>query len=76
MTNREWMLSLSNEELSRFILFDLPAISKQYASSEQGITEWLAEKNYDGNPVKREFTFAVGYLNGEWHKKHKINGID
>lgn len=64
MTNREWMQSLSNKELSRFILWDLPAISKQYSDSEQGLTEWLAEKNYDGNPVKREFKFAANYWDG------------
>lgn len=42
MTNRDKLKTLSNEELTRFMLYDLPCIIHAYTNSERGLNDWLS----------------------------------
>lgn len=44
MTNREYMSTLSDLELARYISDELPIIWRQYNSSESGLALWFAEE--------------------------------
>lgn len=41
MTNREYLMTLSNFDLARFIIDILPTIWKSYNNSIVGLAEWL-----------------------------------
>ena len=41
MTNREWLLTLTDEELAHFILCEAPRIGKQWTVSDYGLMKWL-----------------------------------
>ena len=41
MTNREWLFTLTDEELAHFILWEAPRIAKQWTASDHGLMKWL-----------------------------------
>ena len=41
MTNREKINSLSNEELTNFMLYNLEILKRRWTHSYHGIVEWL-----------------------------------
>lgn len=55
MTNREYINSLSNEELAHFIYHDAITIGLSYNDSIQGLTEWLS-KDYNLTKLKTAVT--------------------
>lgn len=46
MTNREWMELLPDEELTDFLLEELPDIIEQFLHTSLGLSEWLSEERY------------------------------
>ena len=54
MTNREYMESLSNEELVDFIYDKFYNYGKNYADSRSGMSNWLNEQYVDYGRLIRE----------------------
>lgn len=54
MTNREWVDSLSDEDLIDWIYGDMVKIAKGYNSSAAGLKQWLKEEHRDPICVKCE----------------------
>jgi hypothetical protein len=49
MTNREWLLTLTDEELAHFIIWEAPRIGQQWTASDHGLMKWLkSEKEIRG----------------------------
>ena len=44
MTNREYLFTLSNYDLSRFIIEILPIIWRGYSNSVAGLAEWFEKE--------------------------------
>lgn len=44
MTNREWLGTLSDQELAEWIVCDALDIGRRYTDSALGLEEWLKEK--------------------------------
>ena len=62
MTNREYLATLSNEELSATIYqLILPKIGRRYNDAELGVAKWLGQQ-YD------EKDYHYWWIDGETHK--------
>ena len=46
LTNREWLMNLSDTDLAEFLVERLPQIYMGYNDSLRGIKEWLAQSCY------------------------------
>lgn len=44
MTNREWMETLSDEELVEFLLEELPDILRSFLHTSMQLSDWLNEE--------------------------------
>lgn len=53
MTNREYLATLSNEELSN-VIYDVivDRIGRRYSSSRQGVSQWLGELYREDDFIK------------------------
>lgn len=63
-TNKDWLFSLSNTDLTMLILEGLAHFSRQSTSSQNFIEEWL-ETEYDEVYAKMSFP----YLKCWWNKQ-------
>jgi len=56
MTNREWLLTLTDEELAHFIIWEAPRIGQQWTASDHGLMKWLKseKEKYNENNLRNK----------------------
>ncbi len=47
MTNREWLFTLTDEELAHFIILQAPRIGQQWTASDYGLMKWLKSEKVE-----------------------------
>lgn len=52
MTNKEWLFSLDNTTLAKFLINEIPSIGSCWTVSTYGVEVWLANEHYDNTTLK------------------------